>query len=125
MSTETGRNLIAVRPVSPSDLSRLTPPPVSRITAHSHNLSMSLTLDIANELYPLTAQETFTLAVARSLIPGELETDGMDGDGDGQGEAPRRVKRELWRSGDQGLAADYEYVMYGKVGDSIWIAYES
>jgi len=24
------------------------------------------------------------------------------------------VKRELWRGGDQGLAADYDYVLYGK-----------
>lgn len=89
--------------------------PVSRIEAHSHNLSTHLTLDIANELYPLASHETFTLAIARSLVPEELEAaqaDGEDGDG---GEGSRRVKRELWRSEDQGLAADYEYVMYGKV----------
>lgn len=72
---------------------------------------MSLTLDIANELYRLSASENFTLAVARNLIPEELDPDGIEVDGDG----PKRVKRELWRSGDQGLAADYEYVMYGKV----------
>ena len=78
---------------------------------------MALTLDIANELYPLAATETFALVVARSLVPEELEVDA-DGDamnGDGEGNTPRRVKRELWRSGDQGLAADYEYVMHGKV----------
>ena len=76
---------------------------------------MSLTLDIANELYPLQSAETFTLAVARSLLPEDLDPDGDGIDGDGDGHAPRRVKRELWRSEDQGLAADYEYVMYGKV----------
>ncbi|CAD6586047.1 MAG: DNA-directed RNA polymerases I, II, and III subunit RPABC3 [Tremellales sp. Tagirdzhanova-0007] len=78
---------------------------------------MALTLDIANELYPLAATETFALVVARSLVPEELEVDA-DGDamnGDGEGNTPRRVKRELWRSGDQGLAADYEYVMHGKI----------
>ncbi|ORX40568.1 DNA-directed RNA polymerases i, ii, and iii 17.1 kda polypeptide [Kockovaella imperatae] len=69
---------------------------VSRITGKSHNLSMHLTLDIASELYPLSENETITLAVARSLVPDE-------------------VKRELWRSGDQGLAADFEYVMFGKI----------
>ncbi len=83
---------------------------------------MSVTLDIANELYPVSTSETFTLAVARSLIPEELDADGdaMDGlNGNGDGDAPRRVKRELWRTGDQGLAADYEYVMYGKVGHAL------
>jgi DNA-directed RNA polymerase I, II, and III subunit RPABC3 len=41
-----------------------------------------------------------------------LDVNGEDVDED----APKKVKRELWRSEDQGLAADYEYVMYGKVG---------
>ena len=41
----------------------------------------------------------------------ELDVNGEDEDED----APKKVKRELWRSEDQGLAADYEYVMYGKV----------
>ena len=79
---------------------------------------MTLTLDIANELYPLAASETFALAVARSLVPDEQDTGSVDGDADGDGAAPKKVKRELWRSGDQGLASDYEYVMYGKVSVS-------
>lgn len=74
---------------------------------------MHLTLDVANELYPLRADETVSLAVARSLVPEEL-ADEEPADEDGEG--VKRIKRELWRSGDQGLAADYEYVMYGKVG---------
>lgn len=80
---------------------------------------MHLTLDIANELYPLTQGEMFTLAVVRSLVPEEIQVDedededeGADGPGGGKG---KRVKRELWRSDDQGLARDYEYVMHGKV----------
>ncbi|WWD19630.1 hypothetical protein CI109_104092 [Kwoniella shandongensis] len=85
---------------------------VSRITAPSHNLNMSLTLDIANELYPLTVDETFTLALARSLIPEELEA--ANGDEDGE-EGVKKIKKELWRSDDQGLAKDYDYVMYGKI----------
>jgi DNA-directed RNA polymerase I, II, and III subunit RPABC3 len=40
-----------------------------------------------------------------------LDVNGEEEDED----APKKVKRELWRSEDQGLAADYEYVMYGKV----------
>jgi hypothetical protein len=93
----------------------LTLAPVSRITARSHNLSMQLTLDIANELYPLTSGETFTLALARSLSPEEELA--ANGDEEGSEAGGKRVKKEMWRSEDQGLAADYEYVMYGKVSE--------
>ncbi|EAL19150.1 hypothetical protein CNBH2490 [Cryptococcus deneoformans B-3501A] len=100
---------------------------VSRITATSHSLSMSLTLDIANELYPLEQSETFTLTLARSLVPSELETldSRADGDEGEEGSEVRRVKRELWRSHEQGLAEDYDYVMYGKVGKGGSTAYFS
>jgi DNA-directed RNA polymerase I, II, and III subunit RPABC3 len=55
------------------------------------------------------------------LVQDELELNG-DGTGAGAGDedAPKKVKRELWRSEDQGLAADYEYVMYGKVCTLFW-----
>ena len=84
---------------------------VSRIQATSHNTNSELTLDIAPELYALAPEETFTLALAKSLVQEELDVNGEEEDED----APKKVKRELWRSEDQGLAADYEYVMYGKV----------
>ncbi|RSH91893.1 DNA-directed RNA polymerases I, II, and III subunit RPABC3 [Saitozyma podzolica] len=74
---------------------------------------MQLTLDIANELYPLTSGETFTLALARSLSPEEELA--ANGDEEGSEAGGKRVKKEMWRSEDQGLAADYEYVMYGKI----------
>jgi DNA-directed RNA polymerase I, II, and III subunit RPABC3 len=73
---------------------------------------MHLTLDIASELYPLQSGETFTLAIARSLVPEESDADAGDEVVDG---GSKKIKRELWRSGEQGLAGDYEYVMYGKV----------
>lgn len=77
---------------------------------------MQLTLDIASEIYPISAGEILTLAVARQLVPEEMDVEeNASLNGDGDGDAPKRVKREMWRSGDQGLAADYEYVMYGKV----------
>jgi hypothetical protein len=76
---------------------------------------MQLTLDIANELYPLTSGETFTLALARSLSPEEELA--ANGDEEGSEAGGKRVKKEMWRSEDQGLAADYEYVMYGKVSE--------
>ena len=88
---------------------------------------MHISLDLANELYPLQAGESFTLALARSLVPEQDAADalaaGAAGSQDqddigamnGDGVAPKPVRRELWRSGDQGLAADYDYVMFGKV----------
>lgn len=79
---------------------------------------MQLTLDIANELYPLTSGETFTLALARSLSPEEELA--ANGDEEGSEAGGKRVKKEMWRSEDQGLAADYEYVMYGKVSERPW-----
>jgi hypothetical protein len=44
-------------------------------------------------------------------MPDELD---VNENGDEE-DAPKKVKRELWRSEDQGLAGEYEYVMYGKV----------
>jgi hypothetical protein len=98
-------------PISSSNWS-YTNRAVSRIQATSHNTNSELTLDIAPELYALAPEETFTLALAKSLVQEELDVNGEDGDDE---DAPKKVKRELWRSEDQGLAADYEYVMYGKV----------
>ncbi|KAL7418400.1 DNA-directed RNA polymerases I, II, and III subunit RPABC3 [Cryptotrichosporon argae] len=89
---------------------------VSRITATSADLHMHITLDIAVELYPLAAGETFALALARSLKPEDDADADEEGEGEGAGAGgTKRVRRELWRSEDQGLAADYDYVCYGKV----------
>ncbi|ODN73162.1 hypothetical protein L202_07728 [Cryptococcus amylolentus CBS 6039] len=84
---------------------------VSRITATSHNHSMALTLDLAVELYPLLAGETFTLSLARSLEPEEDE----EAEGGEEGGEVKKIKRELWRRESQGLGDDYDYVMYGKI----------
>lgn len=85
---------------------------MSRITAGSRDLNMELTLDIASELYPLADGEGFSLAVARSLKPDEVDADADEA---ADGEETRKVKRDLWRADDQGLANDYDYVCYGKV----------
>jgi len=78
---------------------------------------MHLTLDIANELYPLREGETITLAIAKNLVEErDDDADRLDGEGV---EGSRKVRKELWRGGDSGLANDYEYVMYGKVG--VWV----
>jgi DNA-directed RNA polymerase I, II, and III subunit RPABC3 len=105
------RNSTEVNDRPSSSITNNTNISVSRITATSHNTNSELTLDIAPELYALAPEETFTLALAKSLVQEELDVNGEDEDED----APKKVKRELWRSEDQGLAADYEYVMYGKV----------
>lgn len=71
---------------------------------------MELTLDIANELYPLKVDDNFSLLLARNLKPDDIEDDAEEQEGE-----TRKIKRELWRADDQGLANDYDYVMYGKV----------
>jgi DNA-directed RNA polymerase I, II, and III subunit RPABC3 len=88
---------------------------VSRVVATSRDLGMELTLDIASELYPLAAGESVSLALARSLKP---EEEAADADDDAAAEAAgetRKVKRDMWRADDQGLANDYDYVCFGKV----------
>lgn len=102
---------------------------MSRIKAESRDMGMSMHLDIAVELYPLKAGESFSLMLVRSLKPEDDDADEAGADED----APRKVKRELWRSDDQGLANDYDYVCLGKVykfddsvkGDNQTTAYAS
>ncbi|WOO82327.1 DNA-directed RNA polymerases II and V subunit 8A [Vanrija pseudolonga] len=108
---------------------------VSRIVATSRELNMHLTLDIASELYPVAEGEAFALAVVRSLTPDQDAKDAAaDENGDGaDDEGNRKVRRELWRAPDQGLANDYDYVMHGKIykfddsqkGDNMTTAYFS
>jgi DNA-directed RNA polymerase I, II, and III subunit RPABC3 len=74
---------------------------------------MHITLDIASELYPLKAGESIFLTLARSLV---TETDAdADVEMDADGEKVQKVTREMWRGGDQGLAEQFDYVLYGKV----------
>lgn len=88
---------------------------------------MELTLDVANELYPLKVDDHFSLLLARNLKPDEIEAEDEDEEG------TRKIKRELWRADDQGLANDYDYVMFGKIykfdddkkGDNMTTAYMS
>lgn len=92
-------------------------------------MGMTMQLDMAVELYPLKQGEQFSLLLVRSLKPEDEREVADDEDGD----APKKIKRELWRSEDQGLANDYEYVCLGKVykfddsvkGDNQTTAYAS
>ncbi|KAJ7630638.1 hypothetical protein FB45DRAFT_747205 [Roridomyces roridus] len=89
---------------------------VSRLYAHSKNYDMDLTLDYNIELFPLTTDESFALALASSLTRGgpQAGASGADGAADDSDDKDR----DVWRpdgKGRRGLEEDYEYVMYGKV----------
>ncbi|MCO5613852.1 hypothetical protein L7F22_068130 [Adiantum nelumboides] len=72
---------------------------VSRIVAHSSSLSMDMSLDIATDIYPVSASQNLTVVIASTLGRGEATEDS-----------------EAWRiDKPSGLADEYDYVMYGKV----------
>lgn len=86
-------------------------PPVSRIEATSPALSMSLTLDINSDIFPLAEGDRITVCIASSLFGSAPAAGGNDGDEEEGGIA----RREAWRGGDEGLASEFDYVVYGKV----------
>lgn len=67
---------------------------------------MELTLDYANELIHFAPRDKFSLVLSRTL---STDPDAVEAIKDGE------TRREMWRGGDQGLAEDFDYVMYGKV----------
>lgn len=67
---------------------------------------MELTLDYANELIQFAPKDKFHLMLSRTLSE---DPDAVEGMKDAEN------KREMWRGGDQGLAENFDYVMYGKV----------
>jgi len=78
---------------------------VSRAIAHSKNYDMDLSLDFNTELYPLAHGQSFSLALATSLVRGEHA-------------AEDEKERDVWRpdgKGREGLEEDYEYVMFGQI----------
>lgn len=85
--------------------------PVSRIEATSPALSMSLTLDINSDIFPLVQGDRITVCIASSLFGSAPAAGGMDGEEEEGGVA----RREAWRGGDEGLASEFDYVVYGKV----------
>lgn len=72
-------------------------------------MDMSLTLDINSDIFPLAPQDRITICLASSLhASGPAD---MEDDEEGAGSS----KREAWRGGDEGLASEFDYVVYGKV----------
>jgi len=78
---------------------------------------MSMTLDINMDLFPLGPGDRITMLLASTLHGAEepKKAAGAGADGDALGEDDVEDRREAWRGGDEGLAADYDYVTYGKV----------
>lgn len=76
---------------------------VSRLKCKSNDQATIFTLDINHELFPCSVGESVSLALASTL-----SLDEKDEAAGGKG---------AWRDvglGDQGLAADYDYVCHGK-----------
>ena len=78
---------------------------------------MSMTLDINMDLFPLGPGDRITVLLASTLHGAEepKKAAAAGADGDALGEDDVEDRREAWRGGDEGLAADYDYVTYGKV----------
>ena len=77
---------------------------VSRIIAHSPTLDMTLSVDIATDIYPIHVGQQLTFQLVSSLHRQKASDDAAD--------------KESWRldqPGAQGIAEEYDYVMYGKV----------
>lgn len=94
---------------------------VSRLYAHSKNYDMDLTLDYNVELFPLQQEESFALALSSSLARGGPE--GTNSADTGADDADDK-ERDVWRpdgKGRRGLEDDYDYVMYGKVEQTVLI----
>jgi hypothetical protein len=88
---------------------------VSRLSTNATQRSLTLTLDFANELIEFKPSEHFTLTLAKSLHDDGDDEDMTAGALAGDDTGKKTAKREMWRGGDEGLAEEYEYVMYGKV----------
>lgn len=94
---------------------------VSRIMANSPSLDMTLSIDIAVDIWPVLEgqQLTFQLASTLKKDPAsmvKLESGGHDvGDQDAASQAAERDAWRLDQPGNGGIADDFDYVMYGKV----------
>lgn len=82
---------------------------------------MNLLLDVATDIYPISANQVLTLQIASSLERGGVTKPNGAAAGDGENGAGAGAQdtagREAWRHDQSGTLADeFDYVMYGKVG---------
>ena len=78
--------------------------PVSRVIATSPTLDMTLSIDIATDIYPVHVGQQLAFLLVSSLRRDKAESDSA-------------ADRDAWRfdQDDTSLASGYDYVMYGKV----------
>ncbi|SPC67853.1 related to RPB8 - DNA-directed RNA polymerase I, II, III 16 KD subunit [Ustilago sp. UG-2017b] len=93
---------------------------VSRIIASSASLEMTLSIDIATDIWPVSEGQQLTFQLASTLkkdtATGASKTDAAEGDT--QDAAAQAAERDAWRldqPGNGGIADDFDYVMYGKI----------
>ncbi|KDN46971.1 RNA polymerase [Tilletiaria anomala UBC 951] len=89
---------------------------VSRIEAYSQASDIKLSIDIATDIYSMVNRPNFTLQLATQLQRGTGNED-VDQQGDG-GAGAAQGRPEAWRidvPGNEGISADFDYVMYGKI----------
>lgn len=93
---------------------------MSRIEAEAAAQGTKLSIDIATDIYPMANRPQFFLQLASKLHRGS--TDAVATDTAGQsgmnGVDGARKEHEAWRidiPGNEGISADFDYVMHGKV----------
>lgn len=81
--------------------------PVSRVIAASPTLDMTLSLDIATDIYPVHVGQSLAFQLVSTLRRDKAENDAA-------------TDRDAWRldQDDSSLASGFDYVMYGKVRGS-------
>ena len=83
---------------------------VSRVVATSPTLDMKLALDVMTEVYPVHPGQQLSFLLASSLKRQNAANGG--------GASEDAADRDAWRldqPGAQGIAEEYDYVMYGKI----------
>lgn len=89
---------------------------VSRIIASSPSLEMTLSIDIATDVWPVSKGQQLTFQLASTLKKdAAAKADGAEGEQDA---ATAAAERDAWRldqPGNGGIADDFDYVMYGKI----------
>ncbi|KAJ1025221.1 hypothetical protein NDA16_002725 [Ustilago loliicola] len=92
---------------------------VSRIIASSPSLEMTLSIDIATDIWPVSEGQQLTFQLASTLKKDTTTSSKTDAaDGDAQDAAAQAAERDAWRldqPGNGGIADDFDYVMYGKI----------
>ncbi len=94
---------------------------VSRIIASSPSLEMTLSIDIAVDIWPVSEGQQLTFQLASTLkkdTATATNNAAVGVDAETQDAAAAAAERDAWRldqPGNGGIADDFDYVMYGKI----------